>query len=43
MAEFRIDFSTMKLIDKIILSENWKRNEYLDKLVDHIRRIEVRF
>ncbi|MCI8725462.1 MAG: glycosyltransferase [Hungatella sp.] len=37
VAEFRIDISTLKIIDKIMLSENWKDNPYLNELVDHVR------
>lgn len=38
VAEFRIDISTMKIIDKIMFSKDWKDNPYLNELVDHVRR-----
>lgn len=38
VAEFRIDISTLKIIDKIMFSEDWKENPYLNELVDHVRR-----
>ena len=42
VAEFRIDISTLKIIDKIMFSDNWKENPYLNELVDHVRRNRCR-
>lgn len=38
VAEFRIDISTLRIIDKIMFSEDWKENPYLNELVNHVRR-----
>ena len=43
MAEFRIDILPLKIIDKIMFSEDWKENPYLNELVDHVRRNRGRF
>lgn len=37
VAEFRIDFSTLKVIDKIMLSESPEEKDLLDKLVGSVR------
>lgn len=42
MAEFRIDFSTLKVIDKIMLADSFDDAELLNNLVEKVRKNKSR-